>query len=408
MGFFFFQKAVIIFDFCCYIIQSMKQLLILLLYCVPVSLAAQDSSFIVQTAGRLPFLEYGPGNDRLGGAKMTYLDSGIVLKVVDSLDGDYIVRLSKQHQAFIAKEHVKPAPEKFSRPYYLTNNWRVYGDDTFDYVTINLDERLPYRSIQQINPSRIVVDIFGATSNSNWITHLKSAKEVKSAWYEQTEDDVMRVFIELKNKQHWGHYIRYDSIGQRLTIRVKRQPPLDIQKMTIAIDAGHGGANTGAAGVSSGILEKDYTLRIAKELNTLLKQRQVKTLMTRDRDTTLEMADRVEILRAASPDVLISIHLNSSGNMLIQGTSTYYRYIGYKELSQSILNRMLELKLLEIGAVGGFNFALNGPTEYPNCLVEVAFLSNLQDEKRILDPKFHKAVAQKIYAGINDWIKKIK
>ncbi len=386
----------------------MKQLIFLFCLVSARTLPAQDTLIMVQTTGKLPFLEYGPGDNRLGGAKMTYLDSGVVLRVVDSLDRDYIVQLSKQHRAFIAKEHVQAAPEKYSRPWSLTTNWRVFGDDTFDYVTVNVEERLPYRSIQQISPSRVVIELFGATSNTNWITHLRSAKEIKSAWYEQTEDDVMRIFIELRNKQHWGHFVYYDSTGHKLTIRVKRQPPLNIRKMNIAIDAGHGGVNVGATGVSSGITEKDYTLRIARELDKLLKQRKVKTFMTREKDTTLEMVDRVQMLREANPDLLISIHLNSSGNMLISGTSTYYRYIGFKELSQSILNRMLELKLTEIGNVGSFNFALNGPTEYPNCLVEVAFLSNLQDEKRILDPAFHKAVAQKIYEGINDWLKKIK
>lgn len=383
-----------------------------LLLMIPALLQAQDSTrlaLMVQTIGKLPFLEYGPGDDRLGGAKMTYLDSGVVLKVVDSLDKDFIVQLSKNHRAFIAKENVQVAPMKIARPYYLTGNFRVYGDDDFDYLTINLDERLPYRSIHQINPSRIAIDLFGATSNTNWITHLKSAREIKNASYEQTEDDVVRVFIDLKNKQHWGHFIQYDSLVNKLIIRVKRQPPvLNIQKLTVAIDAGHGGDNVGAAGVSSKITEKDYTLRIAKELNKLLKRNKIKTFMTREKDTTLTMVDRVEMLRKANPDLLISIHLNSAGNMLVKGTSTYYRYLGFKDLSQAVLNRMLELKLVEIGNVGNFNFALSGPTDYPNCLVEVAFLSNLDDEKRILDPKFHAAVAQKIYLGINDWLKKLK
>ena len=130
--------------------------------------------------------------------------------------------------------------------------------------------------------------------------------------------------------------------------------------------------------------------------------------MTRTTDTTLDMATRVEMLKAWNPDILISIHFNSSGNALIKGTSTYYRYIGFRSLSQSVLKRMLELKLIEIGNVGSFNFSLNGPTDYPNCLVEVAFLSNLDDEKRILDPKFRVATAKKIVDGINDWLKKIK
>lgn len=394
----------------------MKIILTLLagLAVVPYLSIAQDSTnkpMMVQTIGKLPYLEYGLGDDRLGGAKMTYLDSGIVMVVVDSADGDYKVQLSKNHSAYISKENVKILPEKRPKAYYLTSSWRVYGNDTtgFDYVTINLDERLPYRSIQQINPSRIAIDIFGATSNSNWISQFNSAKEIKNTWYEQTEDDVMRVFIELKHSQHWGYNISYDSVFPKLIIRVKRQPPvLTLAKLKVAIDAGHGGTNTGASGITSGVLEKDYTLKIATELNKLLRKNKVNTFMTRTADTTLDMVTRVEMLKAWNPDILISIHLNSSGNRLIKGTSTYYRYIGFSGLSQSVLKRMLELKLVEIGNVGSFNFALNGPTDYPNCLVEVAFLSNVDDEKKILDPKFRSATARKIFDGINDWLRKIK
>jgi N-acetylmuramoyl-L-alanine amidase len=69
---------------------------------------------------------------------------------------------------------------------------------------------------------------------------------------------------------------------------------------------------------------------------------------------------------------------------------------------------MLDLKLNNFGNIGAFNFSLSGPTEYPNCLVEVAFLSNEEDEKRILDKDFHKAVSKKIYKGIRDWLKDVK
>jgi len=120
------------------------------------------------------------------------------------------------------------------------------------------------------------------------------------------------------------------------------------------------------------------------------------------------MIDRTLMLRKVDPDILISIHLNDAESDTVKGVSTYYRYIGFRPLSQAILKRMQELKLKEWGNVGAFNFSLNGPTEYPNCLVEVAFLSNREDEKKILDPKFHKLVAQKIYLGIGDWLKSLK
>ena len=60
--------------------------------------------------------------------------------------------------------------------------------------------------------------------------------------------------------------------------------------------------------------------------------------------------------------------------------------------------------LPEFGNIGSFNFALSGPTEYPSCLVEVAFLSNKEDELLIKDPVFQKAVAKAIVAGIKKWL----
>jgi len=362
---------------------------------------------IGKTTGLLPYLEYGLGNDRLGGAKMTYLDSDIVVKVVDSVKDDYKLRLSNNHYGWLAKANFKPDTSVHIQPYYLTGSWKVYGDEKYDYVTVSLDERLPYRSMQEINPEKIVVDIFGVTSNTNWITQLSTVKEIKNVYYEQIDDDVFRVVIELKHQQLWGYFISYNN--KSLVIRVKRQPEkLKPQNLLVAIDAGHGGANNGATGVTSNVNEKDYTLKIAKEVEKYLKAKKVKTFMTRIGDTDLTMVDRTLMLREQDPDILISIHLNSSGKDSIKGVSTYYRYIGFRPLSQAILKRMVELKLNEFGNVGSFNFSLSGPTEYPNCLVEVAFLSNAEDEKKILNPKFHKAVAQKIYEGINDWLKSLK
>jgi N-acetylmuramoyl-L-alanine amidase len=366
------------------------------------AVTCSQQAFYGRTTGPLPYLEYGLGDDRLGGAKMTYLDTGVLVKVVDSVQADYKVQLSANHFAWLPKQNFRSDTTK-PKPHYLSASWRVHGDEKYDYVTVSLPERLPYRIMQQINPSRIVVDIFGVTSNTNWITQLKTVKEVKNVWYEQVEDDVFRVFIELNHDQHWGHAIYYRN--NSLQVRIKRQPSLKLRNLKIAIDAGHGGSNTGASGLNTKILEKDYTLMMAKQLEKQLRKKGVDVYMTRSHDTDLTMIDRTLMIRQQEPDLLISIHLNSSGNKAAKGTSTYYRHIGFRSLSQSILDRMLSLDLNNFGNIGAFNFALSGPTEYPNCLVEVAFLSNADDEKRILDEEFHEDVAEQIYKGIKDWLK---
>lgn len=357
-----------------------------------------------KTSGNNPFLEYGLGTDRLGGAKMTFLDTGIAVKVTDSTIMNYKVQLSANHFAYLPKVYFTSDSTKQPPKYYLAGSMLINGDNCHDYVSLSLDEKLPYRSIQQINPSRIVVEVFGATSNTNWITQRTSAKEIKNIFYEQAEDDVYRIIIELKHQQHWGYSIYYE--GKKLIIKVKNQPEeLYLKRMKVAVDAGHGGDNTGATGKTTGIKEKDYTLLIAKELEKELYKNHAVVFMTRTKDTTLSMAERLEMIKQAEPDFLISIHLNSSSKDSVNGVSTYYRYIGFRPLTQHIQQNLLELGLGDFGNVGGFNFSLSGPTEYPNCLVEVAFLSNAADEKRILDPEFRKDVAEKITAGIKDWLK---
>ena len=368
---------------------------------------SKNNFLVGKTTGSMPYLEYGLGYDRLGGAKITFLDTNVIIKVVDSTAANYKVQLSGNHFAYLLKSNFKKDTTIKTQPYYLTASMLASGDDRNDYLSIALDERLPYRSIQQINPSKIVIDIFGATSNTNWVTQRSSATEIKNVYYEQIEDDVFRVIIELIHEQHWGYNIYYEN--KRLMVKVKRQPKdLDLEKIKIAIDAGHGGSNTGAGGATTNISEKKYTLLIAKALQKELEEEKATVFMTREKDTTLGMTERIEMIKAEEPDLLISIHLNSSVKDSVNGVSTYYRYIGFRPLTQFILNRMLELGLKEFGNVGSFNFALSGSTDYPNCLVEVAFLSNKEDEKKILDPEFHKEVAKKIVAGIKDWLKACK
>jgi N-acetylmuramoyl-L-alanine amidase len=382
----------------------MKKYFLLIFLFISTFLAAQQTAFYGRTTGRLPYVDYGLGEDRLGGAKMGYLDTNVLVKVIDSTKNVYKVELSKNHFAYLPKNSFKTDTAIKLQSSYLTSSWRVWGDDKYDYVSIALPERLPYKSMMQVCPSRIVVDVFGAVSNTNWITQLKTVKEINNVWYEQVEDDVFRITIELAHAQHWGYFIYYNK--NALQVKVKRQPEsLRPKNLLIGIDAGHGGSNAGASGITSKINEKEYTLKIAQQVEAYLKRKGFNVYMTRTNDTDVSMVDRTLMLREQDPNFMLSIHLNSSGNPNIKGVSTYYRYIGFRPLTEFVLNRMLELGLNNFGNVGAFNFSLSGPTEYPNCLVEVAFLSNAEDEQKILDERFHKDVAKKIYKGIKDWLK---
>ena len=366
--------------------------------------AAQDTipKYII-TTGKLPQLAYSAGEDRLGSAKMGYIDTSVVLKVLDTVKNLYKVQLSSLHDAFIEKSYAIPYPDT-ALATALCESWRVKGGDKYDSVSFSLNGRVPYQTWMEINPSRIRVKLYNTHSNTNWITQLSSARAVKNVWYEQVENDVMLITIELIKQQHYGYSIGYN--GRSLLLIIRRLPVTpSIKNMTIAIDAGHGGTNIGASGINSGILEKDYTLLFAKELQKILKKQKVKVLMVRDQDTTIDNKDRVMWGQQNDPDVFISFHLNS-GRSAVKGVSTYYKHIGYRSFTQYLLKRLLEIKgLEEFGNIGSFNFQPIQPTNYPSCLVEVAFLSNPDDEKMIRDQKFRYRVAYQVYLGIKDWIK---
>lgn len=359
------------------------------------------------TTGKLPMLAYGQGQDRLGGAKSGFIDTGVSIKVIDSTEAMYLLRLSANHTAYINKENVQPDIAHRMAPFYLTNSWSVKGDEDFDYLTINMDERLPYRTWMEVNPSRIVIELYGVQSNTNWITQLRSAREIEAVDINQWEDDVVRATIALKHKQHWGYSANYNN--KNLVVRVRRQPEsLRLKHMKVAIDAGHGGSNTGAAGIQSKTFEKDYTIRFADELRQVLKKRKAEVVLTRTSDTNIVNLDRIAMLKEELPVFMVSLHLNSSANPAVKGVSTYYKHIGFKPLTSTVLNRLLELNLNEFGNVGNFNFTMVAPTEFPSTLVEIAFISNAEDEKRIMDPRFQRMVAKKIYRGIKDWLRSVR
>lgn len=362
-----------------------------------------------RTNSKFTSLADGLGDDRLGGTKMGYIDSNVVFKVIDSVQNMYVVQLSKYHTAFVAKSFIQKDSSYKEKNFYLTNSIIAKGTNSgYDSVAIRLDEYLPYKSWMEINPSKIILNIYGVQANTNWITQLSTLKEVKNVYYNQVEDDIVQFTIELKHRQHWGYSLSYHN--KVLLLKVKQQPEeLQLSKLTIAIDAGHGGTNSGASGIISKVLEKDYTLKFAKALQRLLKKKGIKNIvMTRTKDTSLDMRERISFLQQQNPDVLVSLHLNSSDNPVVSGTATFYKHIGFRSLSQAIISRMTELELDEFGNVGNFNFALNGPTDFVNALVEIAFLSNVNDERKILDPSFQKQVAFQIFKGLKDWLKMIK
>lgn len=389
-------------------LKRFKFLCILLLSIQSFSFAQNNPAWISgRTTGKLPQLSYSLGYDRLGSAMMGYLDSDVLLKITDSIGPHYKVQLSTNHNVYIEKDNVKPDKRRNSfNKNFLLNNWIANGgNDGYDTLKFFLDEKLPYKSRMEIKPSKIILTLYGVQSNTNFIMqHIATLKEIENVDFDQTEDDVVEISIYLKHAQHWGYTLYYQD--DALVLLVKQAPEkMSLQNFKIAIDAGHGGTNTGSRGNNTGIKEKDYTLIFAKKLAQVLVDSGAQVVMTRIADDSFDNTDRVLFLQQQKPDLLISLHLNSADNRAAQGTGTFYKYLGFRNLSTFILQQIFYATQREpYGNIGNFNFILNAPTDFPNALVEIAFLSNKVEERKIMEVDFQNKIVSGIVNGIRAFI----
>lgn len=378
-----------------------------------VSIIPLELPRVAELKGRRPFLNAGLGEDRLGGAKLGYLQAGIRVAISGKVGRQYRVQLTDGFIGWVPEDFVTLLSVETPVPRSLVGSLSATGNPREDIVTISLSEKLPYLSDQQVNPAAITVDVFGATSNTNWITHHLSAAGVKTVSWDQVGTNHYRLTIALTYGQHWGYDIGYES-GSSLRVRIRRPPVVlnpdsALAGMVIAVDAGHGGDNQGAFGATAA-REMDITLATALHLRSLLQTKGAQVVMTRTDTNGVGMTDRWEIAQGGGAHVLVSIHCNSIGGNtdpeVVKGTSTYYRHPGFQPLSDILYARMLELGLGQFGVIGSFNFTLNAPTQFPNVLVETAFLSNPEDEMKLIDDSFRKRMAEQIVAGLEEFFRR--
>lgn len=350
------------------------------------------------------YMQYGDGGDRLGGSKMGFLNKDITVKAVARKGDLYKIQLSQNRFAYINKEHLKESTD--TTELINTGSWSIFNTGKTDRITISLPKRIPYSSWTQLDPTTICVELYGATNNSNWITQRGELGMIEYVDYRHDESDVLKVIIKLKNKHSWGYSINYH--GNNLKIDIKHTPSLSLKNLTIGLDAGHGGEYPGAIS-ATGLTEKEINLDMVLRLKSLLEAKGAKVILSRDKDTGPTMSERKKIFNEANVDLMISIHNNSGGSPLnTMGTSTYYKYISNRELASCILNQLLELGLKNFGLTGNFNFSLNAPTEFPNVLLEVLFMSSLPEEEKLANPDFRQQVAEKALLGLEDYLNSVK
>ena len=180
------------------------------------------------------------------------------------------------------------------------------------------------------------------------------------------------------------------------------------EEITVVIDAGHGGRDTGAMS-PHGLPEKDANLRLAKAVRDELAKRGYKVVMTREDDTFVELYDRPKVAHKANADLFVSIHHNAPGYasnpFAIRSQSVYAWNALGERLAKAINVRMAAADpMLANDGVLHANFAVTRNPEIPSCLIEADFITHPDGEIAAWDFSHRPVVATAIADGIADWV----
>ena len=177
-----------------------------------------------------------------------------------------------------------------------------------------------------------------------------------------------------------------------------------LQGMTIIVDAGHGGHDTGAPGRKS--KEKEYTLDIARRLQRYLTERGANALLTRSNDTYITLQGRVDFAQSRNADLFISIHMNSSDSADSNGTETFYYTPQSLFLAREIHKEFVSATGRKSRGVSRARFYVIRKTTMPSVLLECAFVSNPTEENIALTTDWRERVARGIMRGVVNYREK--
>ncbi|OTA19845.1 N-acetylmuramoyl-L-alanine amidase [Xenorhabdus beddingii] len=221
--------------------------------------------------------------------------------------------------------------------------------------------------------------------------------------------------------------------------------------IVIMLDPGHGGEDSGAIGKYK-TREKDVVLQIARRLQALIKREPgMKVYMTRNEDVFIPLKVRVAKARKMRADLFVSIHADAFTNRSARGSSVFAlstkgatsntarflaqtqneadliggvsksgdKYLDHTMLDliqtatindslkfgDEVLKRIGKINKLHKNSVDQAGFAVLKAPDIPSILVETAFISNLEEERKLKTAKFQQQVAESIFAGIKAYFK---
>ena len=341
-------------------------------------------------------------------------------------------------------------------------NVRIWAAPDNTRVVFDVSGPVDHKLELLSNPDRLVVDIKNAkmtqaisqpVNADKYLKSVRSAKRDKSnlrVVFDLKKNIEMRSFLLQPNRQY-GHRLvidLYDENRQDAATQIITQADNKRSKdIIIAVDAGHGGDDPGATG-PHGVREKDVTLKIARNLANLINQEYgMKAVLIREGDYFLSLRSRMGKAREHKADLFISIHADAFRDPRVRGSSVYIlsnrgasseaaKWLAEREnaadlvggvslddkddvlasvlldLSQTasleasigvadrVLSDLKKLGKTHKKHVQSAGFAVLKSPDIPSILVEMAYISNPEEEKNLRNAAYQTKLAKALLSGM--------
>jgi len=344
----------------------------------------------------------------------------------------------------------------------LVQDVRLWAGPNATRVVLDLSAPAGHKLFTLENPARVVVDLKPARLGAGLGDMPAGTGLVQSVRGANKAGGEARIVLDLnantkarsflvRPEGRYGHrlIIELDNQQQRMRAPVVRADAGN-RDLVIAIDPGHGGEDPGAIG-PRGTYEKDVVLAVARKLAARIdKEPGMRAVMTREDDYFLSLRQRVVRARTLGADLFVSVHADAFKNPKAHGSSVYVlsgkgatdeaaRWLAEREnaadlvggvslddkddllasvlldLSQNasigaslevgefVLQRLGAVNRLHKSSVQQAGFAVLKAPDIPSILVETAFISNHDEERRLRDKRYQEELAVALVSGIREY-----
>ena len=345
-------------------------------------------------------------------------------------------------------------------------NTRIWSAPDNTRVVFDLSAAAEHRLETLTNPERLVIDIKNISHIPHLKQPKADDKyllRIRSGRYSRND---LRIVFDLKTTVQPHSFILkpHSQYGHRLVVDMKdksqrQASPLSVRAETatrkprdiiVAIDAGHGGEDPGAKG-THGTFEKDITLQIAKRLAKFIDQQPgMQAVLIRKSDYFIRLRERIKKARQNKADLFVSIHADAFKDPRVKGSSVYIlsntgasseaaKWLAEREnrsdliggvslddkddmlasvlldlsqtasleasidIAEHVLGTLKKIGKTHKSSVQSAGFAVLKSPDIPSILIETAYISNPQEEKKLRDPIHQRKLATAILKGIKKY-----